>query len=119
MGFFGLLFLIFIIWFVIVPLFKILSMVNKAKRTFRNASSAYNTSRHESSPQERKGGWSAPTPRRKRINADVGEYVKFQELELTAEEIKQRADGSTTYTRTTYSETRIEDAEWEDINPVK
>lgn len=119
MGFFGLLFLIFLIWFVIVPLLKIVGMVNKARRTFRNATGAYNRTPYEASPQERKGGWSTPAPRRKRINADIGEYVKFQELELTAEEIKQRADGSTTYTRTTYSETRIEDAEWEDITTTK
>ncbi len=116
MGFFGLLFLIFIIWFVVVPLLKILGMVNKAKRTFRNAAGAYSQPRHYATPQERKAGWSTPEPHRKRITPDVGEYVKFQEIELTAEEIQQRADGSTTYTSTTYSETRIEDAEWEDIN---
>lgn len=115
MGFFGLLLLLILIWFVVVPLFRIGSAVNKARKTFREAQHAYERAQRGESTYERKAGWSQPQQKRKRIDPSVGEYVKFQEVKLTAEELRQRSDGTTEYSRTTRMESQVEDAEWEDI----
>lgn len=115
MGFFGLLLLLILIWFVVVPLLRVASAVNKARKTFRQAQHVYERAQRGESPFERKAGWSQPHPRRKRIDPSVGEYVKFQEIRLTAEELRERSDGTAEYTRSTYAESQVEDAEWEDI----
>ncbi len=115
MGFFGLLLLIFFIWFVLMPLIRVFTTAHRAQKTFRQATSAFQQAQQGPQPRQRRAGWTRPEPRRKHIDPEVGEYVKFQERELTEEELRQRQDGSTTYTRTTYSESQIEDAEWEDI----
>lgn len=60
----------------------------------------------------RRPGWSAPTQRRKKIDPEVGEYVKFQEITVT--ETTQQPTGDTPHTSYPI-EQQITDAEWEDI----
>ncbi len=68
--------------------------------------------RQQQQRSSRRPGWSAPTQRRKKIDPNVGEYVKFQEITVT-ETTQQSADDTS---RTTYTvEQQITDAEWEDI----
>ena len=68
-----------------------------------------------SRPKSRKPGWSAPVPRRKKIDPSVGEYVKFQEI-ATTETVSQTTDTATGSTTTTVSvEQQVTDAEWEEI----
>ena len=68
-----------------------------------------------SRPKSRKPGWSAPVPRRKKIDPSVGEYVKFQEI-ATSETVSQTTDTATGSTTTTVSvEQQVTDAEWEEI----
>lgn len=63
-------------------------------------------------PRERKGGWSNPLKRRKKIDPAVGEYVRFTETSATAtgttDQQTERTD--------VHTETQITDVEWEDIS---
>ena len=57
----------------------------------------------------RKGGWTMPGIRRKKIGKDVGEYVKFQEIKT--EQTYSHSDPDVSYVR----EEQITDVEWEDV----
>lgn len=60
----------------------------------------------------RRSGWSAPRFKKKKIPGDVGEYVKFSEIEVDTETRKTETRGRDTYTVT---EQQVVDVEWEDI----
>lgn len=64
-------------------------------------------------PDERPGGWSAPPRRRKIITRDVGEYVRFTEVQSTHQGQDRQAGADT---GTPYREPQVSDAEWEDID---
>jgi len=76
----------------------------------------YNSTSGEQQRKEtrRKGGWSSPIKRRKKIDPAVGEYVKFQEIKETgtSQSTPPPDRGGSTYT----VESQITDAEWEEIN---
>ncbi len=114
MGFVGFLLLILFIWFIVVPLLKVASFVNRARKTMRQGARGFQRTDNPDEPTPRKGGWSAPRRHRKRIDPSVGEYVNFQEIQLTPAEIEQRSRDNTR-TRTTHAESQIEDAEWTEI----
>ena len=60
----------------------------------------------------RKGGWSVPVKKRKKIDPEVGEFIKFKETDVT--EVDSSGD------RTTASftaEEQITDVTWEDLPP--
>lgn len=70
----------------------------------------YNTAGPQpGNPTKRRPGWSAPAPRRKKIDPEIGEYVKFQEIAVTETDTARSED--TTYT----VEQQVSDAVWEDI----
>ena len=60
----------------------------------------------------RRSGWSAPGIKKKKIPGDVGEYVKFSEIEADSETRQTDARGHETYTAT---EQQVVDVEWDDI----
>ena len=109
--------------FVVRPLFKLWRTYSKLKKGdfsvfgdlfgqpgSQKQTSAYGTDGH------RKAGWTKARIKKKKIPADVGEYVKFTEI-TTAEEgrttTKQAgADGNQS---TVTVEQQITDVEWEDI----
>lgn len=64
----------------------------------------------------RKGGWTKPRNRKKKISDDVGEYVKFSEVTLSESETRQHTD--TAGHTHTVTEQQIVDVEWEDL-PAK
>ena len=64
--------------------------------------------------QTRRPGWSAATPRRKKIDPSVGEYVKFQEITVTGSETPQAESADKRDTPYTV-EQQITDVTWEDI----
>lgn len=70
------------------------------------------------SHNQRKSGWSAPRPKRKKIAKDVGEYVKYEEIEVetTTSETHNFTDGSSCRLET---EQQVEDAVWEEIKDDK
>lgn len=105
----GTLILIFIIVFIIWPIVKTALRLNQARKAARDFFGGRYT-QAEAPAADRKAGWTTPPKKTKIITKDVGEYVSFQELP---------PDGSTHttyhYSETTYSESQITDAEWEEI----
>lgn len=120
--FFLFLLIVFFI-FVVRPLFKLWRTYSKLKKGdfsvfgdlfgqpgSQKQTSAYGTDGH------RKAGWTKARIKKKKIPADVGEYVKFTEI-TTAEESRTTtkqagADGNQS---TVTVEQQITDVEWEDI----
>lgn len=116
-------FCIIIFFLFIRPAWKVWKAVNTARRQAREMNDAFRRAagidpdeerRQEASRKRasRKGGWTAPRPRPKKIDPEVGEYVKFKEVTVEADE--KSADSSQT-TRTTIVEQQVEDVKWEDI----
>lgn len=114
---------IIIFYIFIRPAWKVWKAVNAARRQAREMNDAFNRAagidpeearRHADSRKQssRKGGWTAPVPRRKKIDPEVGEYVKFKEIDSETTTISD--DGKNT-SRTTTVEQQVEDVRWEDI----
>lgn len=109
--------------FVVRPLFKLWRTYSKLKkgdfsvfgdlfgqRGSQKQTSAYGTDGH------RKAGWTKARIKKKKIPADVGEYVKFTEI-TTAEESRTTTEqaGADGNQSTVTVEQQITDVEWEDI----
>lgn len=109
--------------FVVRPLFKLWRTYSKLKKGdfsvfgdlfgqpgSQKQTSAYGTDGH------RKAGWTKARIKKKKIPADVGEYVKFTEI-TTAEESRTTTEqaGPDGNQSTVTVEQQITDVEWEDI----
>lgn len=109
--------------FVVRPLFKLWRTYSKLKKGdfsvfgdlfgqpgSQKQTSAYGTDGH------RKAGWTKARIKKKKIPADVGEYVKFTEI-TTAEERRTTTEqaGADGNQSTVTVEQQITDVEWEDI----
>lgn len=105
------------------PLFKLWRTYSKLKKGdfsvfgdlfgqpgSQKQTSAYGTDGH------RKAGWTKARIKKKKIPADVGEYVKFTEI-TTAEESRTTTEqaGADGNQSTVTVEQQITDVEWEDI----
>lgn len=121
----GTILLIIILLIIFSPIIRVAITVNRFKRNARKAyeqmfnQGAGAASTRPDPQRERKAGWTkSPTPKRKKIGRDVGEYVKFEEIktEFSATSQSTTADGKTS-TRTDFTvEQQIVDAEWTDIS---
>lgn len=98
--------LVFLMFFIIVPIIKAVLMVqrfkNQARDMFNRATgrSTGNSSNHNN-PQ--------PQRQRKKIDPGVGEYVEFEEIEVTSQ--THTDNGNISYR----TESQITDVEWEDV----
>lgn len=107
------LFIIFILLlvFVFVPLGKIAYRVWQAQRRWQQAAQGMRDTFNRAAGQQKP---EQPPVKKKKIDPSVGEYVAFEDI---ACDVKT----STTYTDsqgntgTVYTESRVEDAVWEDI----
>lgn len=99
-----------ILWWIIKGIISVISMRNQFKSIFEQASRATGFNPADGRAGERKGGWSNPLKRRKKIDPEVGEYVRFTETETTVSHTAS-SDGRTTTTR----EEQVTDVEWEDV----
>ncbi|MBD5375710.1 MAG: DUF4834 family protein [Bacteroides sp.] len=113
MSFIGLLLIILAI-FILQPIIKGYLAMRKFRRqmqsAYRQATSANNTA---SSHSNRRGGWSEPTHRhRKVITREMGEYVAYEDVAVTT--TNTQTDGS--QTTSTIKEEQVIDAEWEEIH---
>lgn len=123
MELFFLFLLVVLFIFVVRPLFKLWRTYSKLKKGdfsvfgdlfgqpgSQKQTSAYGTDGH------RKAGWTKARIKKKKIPADVGEYVKFTEI-TTAEEsrITTEQAGADGNQSTVTVEQQITDVEWEDI----
>lgn len=109
------LFLLFVI-FVLPKIIRGFLIVHRVRRQARQLfDQMYGASQQTSpEPKRRKPGWSAPIPRRKKIDPTVGEYVKFQEIQ-TEETIQQQSEPDGTKSTSATIEQQVTDAEWEEI----
>lgn len=68
------------------------------------------------SSTHRKAGWDAPGARRKKIGKDVGEYVRFQEVEVDPGDAARASSRSESASAADFvREEQITDVEWEEI----
>ncbi len=123
--FFLILFLIFIFYFVVRPVYRIWSAVKRAQKQqkdfinsmfgARGADEAQTDADAEANERaRRKGGWSTPRKKRKKIDPEVGEFVKFKETVVSEQDTKTASDGSgASFT----AEEQITDVTWEDLPP--
>ena len=117
------LFLLVVFFIFVGPLFKLWRTYSKLKKGdfsvfgdlfgqpgSQKQTSAYGTDGH------RKAGWTKARIKKKKIPADVGEYVKFTEI-TTAEESRTTTEqaGADGNQSTVTVEQQITDVEWEDI----
>lgn len=110
---FGLLFLIILAIWIGPKLIRGAMFVHRVRKQTRSMFEQMHGTQ-DAEPRARKAGWSSPTPRRKKIDPSVGEYVKFQEVADDADAPSRHsfdADDTSTYT----VEQQVTDAEWEDI----
>lgn len=118
MGIGEFLLIILAVW-LIPKLIRGFIIINKAQKQVRNIyDQMYNGASDQQAAQtsrERKPGWTAPTRHRKKIDPEVGEYVKFQEIDVK-EASETTIDSSTGGTTTSFKvEQQVTDAEWEEI----
>lgn len=67
-------------------------------------------------PRQQQYSRPQPTPKRKKIDPNVGEYVSYDEISVT-ESDKSSTDGDSSpqASRTSPTESQISDAEWEEL----
>lgn len=125
--FFLILFLIFLFYFIIYPAYRIYrgyKRVKKQQQDFindlfgmKNGQPDPETmhSRAADEQARRKGGWSAPRKRRKKIDPDIAENIRYTEIK--SETTSQTQTHSDNGTETRRTESQIEDITWTDIEP--
>lgn len=67
---------------------------------------------------ERKGGWTAPIPRRKKIDPQTGEYIRFQEIDTTNICTEESPDGRGNTESSVEAEQQVVDIQWTDLPPA-
>lgn len=93
---------------------KIRRQANSMFEQFANATGASTAGQHDNgNRQPRKGGWQR-VDHAKKVSADEGEYVAFDEITVSIDETATDRH-TTTHTHIEVTEQRIEDAEWEEI----
>ena len=109
------LFVLFIIFFLVLPILRAALFVHKARQQVRDmfGGGAQRQNREQNERQEPE----QPAPRPKKIYPNVGEYVEFEEIKTSSQTTVTDTDGTTEYRRVseTVREEQIEDAEWEDL----
>lgn len=123
MGFFGFALLLFFIFVVVWPLWRlwrVMGNIKKRQQDYINQMFGGARPEQEDIPRDsrRKGGWSRPAgKKRKKIDPEVGEYVKFHEITVETDTARTTDTGDDDSTRTVYTESQIEDVEWTDLPP--
>lgn len=112
MSFFGLLLIILAI-FILQPVIKGFLAMRRIRNQMRSAyRQAASSAGAASSRASRPGGWSEPAHRRRKvITREMGEYVAYEDVAVTA--TTTEPDG--TRTTATIEEEQVIDAEWEEI----
>lgn len=104
---------IFIIW----PIIRVSWVIHKARKQARTIYEQRFGRQEGSSQTERKAGWSKPEQTRAKVfKRTDGDYVQFEDIEVTTQTTTQTdADGSTSQHTTTTVDHQIIDIDWEDI----
>jgi len=119
-------FLVVLILIIVIPWGRILQWLLRfiARRHIRKTQQAYEDMfrqaerrAEEASRANRRAGWSAPHRQQaKTYSADEGEYVSYEEVDVTVTQATATDDPTPGQTgHKNGSSTRISDAEWEDL----
>lgn len=98
--------LVLVMYFIIVPIIKALLMVQRLKNQARDM---FNRATGRSTGDSSNHNNSQPQHPRKKIDPGIGEYVEFEEIEVTSQ--TQNDNGNVSYR----TENQITDVEWEDV----
>lgn len=124
---FAILCIIILFYFFIRPAYRVWRAVDTAKRRAREMNDAYRRAAGIDPDQERrqeaqrrqasrKGGWTTPAPKPKKIDPAVGEYIKFKEIDVVAgQRSPDTPDSGHRPPRSIVTEQQVEDVKWEDI----
>lgn len=119
MSFFGLLFLIFLGW-IVYNVARIYLRIRSLRNQGRDFFNQFATGFGADGARSDSGTARQPEPKRpaKKIDPEVGEYVRFEEVSVTAQQTSTvNNDGSQTDTTRVTVEEQIVDVEWEDLPP--
>lgn len=114
---FFLLILLFLIGVIVWPMIKLATTVHSYQKNVRNAFRSMNDEaerqRNRNYAENRRGGWTRPQTKKKKITNDMGEYVEWEEVSVTesTETTTSSNESAKTYTR----EEQVTDVKWEDI----
>lgn len=110
----GTLLFILFIFFIVIPLFKILWRVWQFSRGIKDARRRMDDAFRASASAPRGGhGPARPARKKKKIDPDVGEYVAFEEVSVSQ---SHTASGPTPGQPSGMrAESQVEDAVWEEI----
>lgn len=106
MSFILLVLFLLVAYVVLTPFIRVYGAVRKARKQMNEFYSNMNGGGKSAQQQ------AEPSRREKKIDANVGEYVEFEEIVENSEQAEQT---SSDYTHKNYSTEQVEDAEWEDI----
>lgn len=119
MTFFLLCLLFVFLFYVVRPIWIAYRRMARQREEFMNMMNGFGgragASRESGAGGGRKAGWSATKGgKRKKIDAEVGEYVDFEEVEVT--ESTTQTDGGDGGSRVEFkAESQVTDVEWEDV----
>ncbi|MDE6300734.1 MAG: DUF4834 family protein [Muribaculaceae bacterium] len=111
---FGFILLCIFIAFIVIPLGKAIWRGYQLQRNWRRATEGFREAYRRNTSS---AGNNQATPRRKKkkIDPNVGEYVAFEEIKVETTTYTATESGPEGTTTTTYTESQIEDAVWEEI----
>lgn len=110
MDFFKILLIALFFWLIVLPLYRIISTVRKARRSMREFARRMNNQQQQSGTRH-----AAAAPKKsKKIDPAVGEYVAFEEVAVSSKTDTHTTDSGNTTTQFV-AEKQVVDVEWEDI----
>lgn len=126
MSFIGLCIILLLFYLFVLPLWRVWKVVRAARRQARDMNDLFRRAAGIDPDGENgkgdsgrrrasgKGGWSSPVKKPKKIDPEVGEYIKFKEVAVESPASTNEEDASRA-TRAGAVEQQVEDVKWEDI----
>lgn len=111
MSFFAVILIFLLIFFVVIPIFRVGAAIYRARRQARQFFDNFGRNGAGAPADETAA---APKPKKKKIDPADGEYVQFEEIESTTT-VDSKTDSAGHTTTTVETEQQIVDIEWEDI----
>lgn len=111
MSFFAVILIFLLIFFVVLPIFRVGVAIYRARRQARQFFDSFRRNGAGAPADETPD---APKPKKKKIDPSDGEYVAFEEIESTTT-VDSQTDSAGRSSTTVETEQQIVDIEWEDI----
>ena len=111
MSFFAVILIFLLIFFVIIPIFRVGAAIYRARRQTRQFFDSLGRNAAGNRSDETPA---TPKPKKKKIDPTDGEYVQFEEIDSTTT-VNSSTDSAGRTSTTVETEQQIVDIEWEDI----